>query len=144
VRATPKGYGHIDHIQGGGGADCASNINCATPKFYKFAQLKATHPTTRLAAHKLPPEQHTWMGGIDHGKRHACSPYAYTIFGSQVTQDRWLYIIRPQQQSSTVQELRYLMQRENQHSRHLRQLTVLPKQRSTHDSTESKITGCHT
>jgi hypothetical protein len=48
------------------------------PKFYKFAQLKAAHPT-RLAAHKLPPEQHTWMGGIDHGKSHVCSPYTYTI-----------------------------------------------------------------
>ncbi len=46
--------------------------------FYKFAQLEATHPT-RFAAHKLPPEQHTGMGGIDHVKRNVCSPNAYTI-----------------------------------------------------------------
>ena len=48
------------------------------PNFYEFAQLKVTHPT-RLTAHKLPPEQHTWMGGIYHGKSHVYTPYAYTI-----------------------------------------------------------------
>ncbi len=61
--ATPKQYGYFNHIRRSGVAYCESALDYTSSKFYEFVQLKVPHPA-HLTAHKLPPEQHTWMGGI--------------------------------------------------------------------------------
>ena len=78
MRATPKQYGYFNHMRRSCGDYCESTFDCATPEFYEFAQLKAPHPA-HLTAHKLPPEQHTWMGRIYHVKSYVCTPYAFAI-----------------------------------------------------------------
>ena len=57
-----------------------STVHCILPQFHEFVHSPAP-PTARSTASELPPEQHPWVGRIDHGTPHDQFDDNYTVQG---------------------------------------------------------------